>query len=158
MDIKEVASLISDPTFQTSIRSLSEKTAFEQGSFIAVIASAFVALIALIVTAIQLKRQLQDAKSQLSLIATGIMEDYSRSRREFAISLIQYWTANHRHESQSTRNFVEELDADQCKDLFNYKPLKIDLSKIGLLVSCLQHSFPEVTEQNVLEDGTVRPV
>lgn len=137
-----VISLISDPAFRDFIRSASEKSAIEIASFIAVIATAIVTAVAVVVGAIQLRD-----------LAAAAREDHRRSRREFAISLIQFWAANHRHESQSTRLFVETLDKEQCKLLFDYKPVKIDRSLVPRLLSCLQHSFPDITKDKALDQN-----
>jgi hypothetical protein len=147
MNKSEIISLISDPTFIESVRSISDKSPIENASFIAVICTALITAIAVVVGALQLRDLAQAAR-----------EDHRRSRREFAIALIQFWAANHRHESQSTRLFVETLNMEQCKNLFDYKPLKIDSSSLPRLVACLQHSFPKITQATALEGDTIKSV
>jgi hypothetical protein len=114
VDKNEIISLIKDPAFQGVVKTLSEKGAIEIASFVAVIVTGIVTTFAVLIAA-----------SQLSDLAKATREDHRRSRREFAISLIQFWAANHRHESQSTRLFIETLNRDQGKLLFDYTPVKM---------------------------------
>ena len=147
MNKAEIISLISDPAFKDAIRSFSDKSTIEIASFIAIICTAIITALAVGIGAAQLRD-----------LAKAAREDHRRSRREFAIALIQFWAANHRHESQSTRLFVETLDREQCKNLFDYKPLKIDASSLPRLMACLQHSFPKITQATALEeDETIKP-
>lgn len=147
MDKNEIISLIKDPAFQETVKSLSDKSAIEIASFVAVIITGIVTTVAVLIAAFQ-----------LSDLAKATREDHRRSRREFAISLIQFWAANHRHESQSTRLFIETLNREQGRTLFDYKPLQVGPSSLPLLLACLEHSFPQVTQNDVVDDaGFIKP-
>jgi hypothetical protein len=96
VDKNEIISLIKDPAFQGAVKSLSDKSAIEIASFVAVIVTGIVTIAAVLIAAFQLRD-----------LAMATREDHRRSRREFVISLMQFWETNNRHESESTRLFIE---------------------------------------------------
>jgi hypothetical protein len=162
MNEGEVLSLLKNPDVQMSLHGIFEKTLLEQISFIALSISCVISLIALIVVYIQLRNQVKDAKSnsnniqsQPTLLRKEIVDDHERSRREVALDMLKLWVTTLRHESQSTRLFVEKLEYEQCKALYNYQQVTISESEKPLLLSCLQHSYPSITIEECLSDRRI---
>jgi hypothetical protein len=86
MNKQEIISLVADPDFQREVRGLMEKGLSETLSFVAVVLSAIIALGALTIASVQLRKQLQEwekgrgalsaqlklASNELSIVAQGI--------------------------------------------------------------------------------------
>ena len=70
-----------------------------------------------------------------------ITANHELSRRDRAVSLIQFWASNLTQKQSYARNFAENLNFEQSKCLFNRESFTIDAKNINILSSGFEISM-----------------
>lgn len=63
---------------------------------------------------------------QISHSRIELQADHERSRREKSVEILTNWTQNLKEEGPIARKILEKLSEEQCREVFNGLPLKVD--------------------------------
>lgn len=72
--------------------------------------------------------------AQIWISNKEIKLDHERSRREKSIDILNLWSQNLRKEGSIARKIIEKLNEEQCREIFNNQPVKIDRKYESILV------------------------
>ena len=89
-------------------------------------------------------------KGQIALAQRSANDDHSRSRREFTVRLIQFWTEAGSPYRAAAARLVGMLSADACGQIVNLQPAKLPKACRPLIETCLADILPEAP---LIEEG-----
>lgn len=77
--------------------------------------------------------------------------DHDKSRREFAARLIWEWTLNIRRNSKISTKFVDQLNANECKAIFNQETFTVSKNHKSILEAIISGTEYKVE----IDDGSI---
>lgn len=100
---------------------------------------------------------------QFKLTEQMVSADHERSRRQFAIETVREWNRSLTPETSAAQKLIAELNKGQCKQIANYKPVKIDKKHQHLVELCFAGSsssmnFEPDGENICLKDAAVKQI
>ena len=85
---------------------------------------------------------------QISHSNKELKADHERSRREKSIDILNLWSQNLRKEGSIARKIIEKLNEEQCREIFNNKPVKIDRKYESILVQFFGEGILNISDNN----------
>ena len=100
---------------------------------------------------------------QLRLTKEMVSDDHERSRRQFAIETVREWNRSLTPETSAAQKLIAELNKEQCEQIANYKPVKIEKKYQHLVELCFAGSsssmnFEPDGENICLKDAAVKQI
>jgi hypothetical protein len=91
-------------------------------------------------------------RQQLDLTWKSLKADHERSRKEMAVSIIREWNRDIKPETSAADKLVTKWNEEQCRNLANLLPVKINPDQVHLVNACTKHEISNPTPQ---DDGRI---
>ncbi|MEQ1714219.1 MAG: hypothetical protein ABL908_22855 [Hyphomicrobium sp.] len=82
--------------------------------------------------------------------------DHERSRRMFAINMLQHWVNSIQKETAAVNKFVERLSPSQCAALAQAEAFQVGANEKPRLVALLKNEFPGIDSELKDVDGLIK--